>query len=128
MSNSQLLQGKHAVVFGAGGSIGTAVGRTMAAQGAEVFLAGRTKAKVEELADSIAAGGGRAHAAVVDALDDRQVNEYLDGGAKAAGSIEAVFNAVGPRPGHRERSGTSGIGRRSHDDRNGRKLHRRSCR
>ncbi len=97
MSSSQILRGKHAVVFGAGGSIGTAVGKEMAAQGAEVFLAGRTKAKVEELAANIAAGGGRVHAAVVDALDDGQVNEYLDRVAKEAGGIEAVFNAVGPR-------------------------------
>ena len=39
------LQGKHAVVFGAGGSIGAAVAKEFAAEGAEVFLAGRTKTR-----------------------------------------------------------------------------------
>jgi 3-oxoacyl-[acyl-carrier protein] reductase len=39
MSSTSILQGKHAVVFGAGGSIGAAVAREFAAEGAEVFLA-----------------------------------------------------------------------------------------
>ena len=47
MTASQILQGKRAVVFGAGGSIGAAVGKEFAAEGAEVFLAGRTAANVE---------------------------------------------------------------------------------
>ncbi len=40
MSSSQVLVAKHAVVFGAGGSIGAAVAKEFAAEGAEVFLAG----------------------------------------------------------------------------------------
>jgi len=43
MSSSAILQGKHAVVFGAGGSVGAAVAQEFAAEGSEVFLAGRTK-------------------------------------------------------------------------------------
>jgi NAD(P)-dependent dehydrogenase (short-subunit alcohol dehydrogenase family) len=34
------LEGKHAVVFGAGGSVGAAVAKEFAAEGAEVFLRG----------------------------------------------------------------------------------------
>jgi 3-oxoacyl-[acyl-carrier protein] reductase len=48
-SNSQILQGKRAIVFGAGGSIGAAVAKEFAAEGAEVFLAGRTKSNVEDV-------------------------------------------------------------------------------
>jgi NAD(P)-dependent dehydrogenase (short-subunit alcohol dehydrogenase family) len=96
MSNSQFLSGKHAVVFGAGGSIGAAVAKEFAAEGAEVFLAGRTKSNVEEVTEQITAVGGRAHAAVVDALDDAAVNEYVDGIVRRTGSIDLVFNAVGP--------------------------------
>ena len=47
MNNSSLLKGKHAVVFSAGGSIGAAVAKEFAAEGAEVFLAGRSKSSVE---------------------------------------------------------------------------------
>jgi nucleoside-diphosphate-sugar epimerase len=40
------LQDKNAVVFGAGGTIGAAVAKTLATEGARVFLTGRTKASV----------------------------------------------------------------------------------
>ena len=94
--SSPILQEKHAVVFGAGGSIGAAVAKEFAAEGAEVFLAGRTKSNVEEVARQITAAGGRAHPAVIDALDDAAVDEYIDGIARQAGSIDVAFNAVGP--------------------------------
>jgi 3-oxoacyl-[acyl-carrier protein] reductase len=96
MSNPKILQGKHAVVFGAGGSIGAAVAREFAAEGATVFLAGRTRSNVDEGARQIRADGGQAHAAVVDALDDHSVKEYIDSVVKEVGSIDAAFNAVGP--------------------------------
>ena len=96
MSNSQLLLGKHAVVFGAGGSIGASVAKEFAAEGAEVFLSGRTKSNVEEVTKQITAAGGRAHAAVLDALDDDAVNEYVDNIVRLTGTIDVVFNAVGP--------------------------------
>jgi NAD(P)-dependent dehydrogenase (short-subunit alcohol dehydrogenase family) len=38
-----LLQGRRAVVFGAGGSIGSAVAKAFASEGAEVFLADRSE-------------------------------------------------------------------------------------
>lgn len=93
---SNILQGKRAVVFGAGGSIGAAVSKEFAAEGAEVFLAGRTKANVEEIASQISKAGGTAHAAAVDALHDAAVNKYLDGIVSDFGAIDIEFNAVGP--------------------------------
>jgi 3-oxoacyl-[acyl-carrier protein] reductase len=97
MNKSSILQGKIAVVFGAGGSIGTAVASEFAAQGADVFLAGRTQSNLEKLAAEIAASGGTAHAAVVDAADDAAVGVYIDGIVKQAGRVDIAFNAVGPR-------------------------------
>ena len=96
MSSSTLLQDKRAVVFGAGGSIGGAVAREFAAEGAEIFLAGRTRSNVESVAEQITAAGGRAQAAVIDALDDAAVAGYIGGIVKQTGSIDIVFNAVGP--------------------------------
>jgi NADP-dependent 3-hydroxy acid dehydrogenase YdfG len=55
------------------------VAKEFAAEGAEVFLSGRTRSSVETLAKQIAANGGRTHAAVIDTLDDAVVNEYVDG-------------------------------------------------
>lgn len=96
VSGEPILRGKHAVVFGAGGSIGAAVAKEFAAEGAEVFLAGRTRSNVEDVAKQAAINGGRAHAAAVDGLDDAAVDAYLDCVAKQAGSIDIVFNAIGP--------------------------------
>jgi NADP-dependent 3-hydroxy acid dehydrogenase YdfG len=70
-SSSAILQGKHAVVFGAGGSSGAAVAKEFAAEGAEVFLAGRTKSSLEEVTRQITTGGGRAHAAVIDVCSSK---------------------------------------------------------
>jgi FlaA1/EpsC-like NDP-sugar epimerase len=42
INTSPILHGKHAVVFGAGASIGAAVAKEFAAEIAEIFLAGRT--------------------------------------------------------------------------------------
>jgi NAD(P)-dependent dehydrogenase (short-subunit alcohol dehydrogenase family) len=75
--SSGILQEKNAVVFGAGGPIGAAVAEKFAGEGARVFLAGRNQSSGEDVARQIAAGGGRAHAATVSALDDAAVKEYL---------------------------------------------------
>ena len=78
MSSAGILQGKHAVIFGAGASVGAAVAKQFAAEGAEVFLSGRTKSNVDAVAREIASAKGRAHTAVVDALDVGAVDQYLD--------------------------------------------------
>jgi NAD(P)-dependent dehydrogenase (short-subunit alcohol dehydrogenase family) len=93
---SKLLETKKAVVFGAGGSIGSAVATELAAEGAEVFLSGHTRPNVEKVAQHIRAAGGRAHTEVVDALDERAVDAYVQSIRSAAGRIDVVFNAMGP--------------------------------
>jgi len=91
-----ILEGKCAIVFGAGGSIGSAVAKEFAAEGAEVFLAGRTKSNVEEIARQITATGGKAQAAALDVFDDSTVIEYVDGVVKLTGKIDIVLDASGP--------------------------------
>jgi 3-oxoacyl-[acyl-carrier protein] reductase len=61
-----------------------------------VFLAGRTRSRVEDVARQIAAAGGHGQVATVDALDDAAVNTYLDRIVKQTGRIDVVFNATGP--------------------------------
>jgi NAD(P)-dependent dehydrogenase (short-subunit alcohol dehydrogenase family) len=61
MSKSGMLQDRHAVVFGGGGSIGAAVAKEFASEGAEVFLAGHSPTTVDLAAKQITAAGGRAH-------------------------------------------------------------------
>jgi len=94
--NTPILQGKNAVIFGASGSIGAAVAKEFAAEGAQVFLAGRTRTGLEAIARQITASGGEAKSAVVDVLDDAGVNEFLDGIVKLTGKIDIVLDAAGP--------------------------------
>jgi NAD(P)-dependent dehydrogenase (short-subunit alcohol dehydrogenase family) len=90
------LQGKHAVVFGAGGSIGAAVAREFSGEGAEVFLVGRTKSGLEAVAEQITTTGREAHIAVTDTLDDAGVNACIDSIVKQTGKIDIVLDATGP--------------------------------
>ncbi|MBV8731103.1 MAG: SDR family oxidoreductase [Acidobacteriia bacterium] len=95
-SGARILEQKCAVVFGAGGSIGAAVAKEFATEGARVFLAGRTKATLDAVAKQITAAGGEAQTAVVDALDDAAVNRYLDDVAKQASKIDILVDLTGP--------------------------------
>ncbi|WP_328771584.1 SDR family NAD(P)-dependent oxidoreductase [Streptomyces sp. NBC_00286] len=90
-----LLREKAAVVYGAGGSIGGAAARAFAREGARVFLAGRTAASLESVAGDIRGAGGTADTAVVDALDEAAVDDFVDSVAARAGRIDVSFNAIG---------------------------------
>ena len=89
-----LLQDKNAVIYGGGGSIGGAVARTFAREGAKVFLAGRTLATLEEVAEEIRSAGGVVETAQVDALDETSVDEHADAVAASAGGIDIAFNLI----------------------------------
>ena len=89
-----LLENKNAIVYGAAGAIGGAVARAFAQNGANVFLAGRTLATLEEVASDIRAQGGKAEVAQLDALDQAAVEAHADAVAAAAGRIDVSFNAV----------------------------------
>lgn len=89
-----LLEGKNAVIYGGGGAIGGAVARVFAREGARVFLAGRTRAKVEAVAEEIRAAGGAAEASEVDALEERAIDAHADAVAAQAGSIDVSFNLI----------------------------------
>jgi 3-oxoacyl-[acyl-carrier protein] reductase len=71
------------------------VARAFAREGAKVFLAGRTLAKLDKVAEEIRAAGGVAETAQVDALDEQAVDRHADAVATQAGSIDVSFNAVG---------------------------------
>ena len=63
-----LLENRNAIVYGAGGAIGSAVAQAFARDGATVHLAGRTHAPLEEVAAGIRGDGGTAEVALVESL------------------------------------------------------------
>jgi 3-oxoacyl-[acyl-carrier protein] reductase len=90
-----LLDNKNAVIYGAGGPVGSAVARAFAREGARVFLTGRTLASLEGVAADISAAGGEVGTAQVDALDEEAVNEHANAVAERMGSIDIAFNSIG---------------------------------
>ena len=88
-----LLNGKNAIVYGGGGSIGGAVARAFAREGARVFLAGRSPENLEAVARDIRAGGGLAETALLDATNEQAVDKHADDVA-AAGSLDISMNVI----------------------------------
>jgi NADP-dependent 3-hydroxy acid dehydrogenase YdfG len=86
-----MLENKVAVIFGAGCPIGGAVARAFAREGAKVFLSGRTRTNLDQVAHEIRTTGGVDHADQVDALDEQAVDTYVDGVAEQAGHIDISF-------------------------------------
>ena len=89
-----LLEGKNAVIYGGGGSVGGAVARAFASEGANVFLAGRTAESLEAVASEIERAGGRAEVAELDALDEQAVEKHIGELVERAGTIDISFNAI----------------------------------
>jgi NAD(P)-dependent dehydrogenase (short-subunit alcohol dehydrogenase family) len=89
-----LLENKNAVIYGGGGAIGGAVARVFAREGARVFIAGRTQAKLDGVARDIAAAGGMVETAEVDVFDQQAVDKHADAIAATAGRIDIALNAV----------------------------------
>ena len=58
-----MLKDKVAVIYGAGGAIGSAVARAFASAGAKLFLTGRHLAPVESVAKEVVSAGGSADTA-----------------------------------------------------------------
>jgi len=86
-----ILDGKNAIIYGAGGSIGGAVARAFAREGAKVHLTGRTLEPLEAVADEIRATGAPAETAQVDALDPDQVDAHADVVAARDGRLDVSF-------------------------------------
>lgn len=85
------LDGKKAVVTGAGRGIGLALAAGLAENGAHVTLVARTGADIEAAAASICEIGGRAEAALLDVRDLSAVRTFFEGRA----AFDIVVNNAG---------------------------------
>ena len=73
------LDGKIALVTGAGRGIGRAVALALAAAGAELVLVSRTPSELDEVADKIRSGGGRAQSLPFDVTRSDAVRDAFAG-------------------------------------------------
>jgi len=84
-NTSTSLKDRTAITYGAGGAVGSAVARGFAEEGARVFLTGRNLDSVGKVASAIAAEGGVAESAQVDALDEQAVEKHASAVVRKAG-------------------------------------------
>ncbi|MSQ40611.1 MAG: SDR family oxidoreductase [Dehalococcoidia bacterium] len=91
------LQGKVALVTGAGRGIGQAIALELARQGAAVGLAAKTASEVEAVAREIQAAGGRALAVSIDVGDPAQVDHLVRTVEAGLGPIAILVNNAGIR-------------------------------
>jgi NAD(P)-dependent dehydrogenase (short-subunit alcohol dehydrogenase family) len=90
-----LLENKVAVIYGAGGAIGSTVARAFAREGAKLFLTGRHRAPVDAVVKDVNSNGRPAETAEVDALDEQAVDRHLQSVIDKAGRVDISFNAIG---------------------------------
>jgi len=94
---SQALQGRVALVTGAGRNIGRAIALTLARDGATVLINGRSdKQAVDQVVHEIEAAGGKAQAAMGD-VSDPAVAPRLAKQAEALGGVDILVSNAGLR-------------------------------
>jgi 3-oxoacyl-[acyl-carrier protein] reductase len=89
------LDGRVAIVTGAGSGIGRGIAEALAGEGGAVALADRNLAGAEEVANGIAARGGRALAIEVDVADESGVARMVERTLADLGGIDVLVNNAG---------------------------------
>lgn len=90
-----ILKNKNAIIYGAGGSVGSAVAKVFAQEGAHVFLTGLSIKSLEKLAREIKDAGGKATIDVVNALDEKSIKSHADKIIHSQQTVDISFNAIG---------------------------------
>ncbi|RYY57513.1 MAG: SDR family oxidoreductase [Chitinophagaceae bacterium] len=89
-----MLKGKNAVIYGVSDSLGGAVAKAFAEQGATVYVTNHRIEPAEKIAKEIKAAGGVAIVAQVDALDHKAVNDHLAELTSKGNTVDISFNLI----------------------------------
>jgi len=94
-SGNGRLEGKSAIITGAGRGIGESIARRFAAEGASVVIADIDERVASDVARAISEQGARAVACVVDVTDSRQVQSLVDTAVDEFGTVDILVNNAG---------------------------------
>ena len=89
------IEGKKAIVTGAGRGIGKAIALTLAEAGVDVCVAARSRDELDAVADEIRGMGRRAAAIPTDITDEASVAAMVDGAVRELGEIDVLVNNAG---------------------------------
>jgi NAD(P)-dependent dehydrogenase (short-subunit alcohol dehydrogenase family) len=89
------LEGKVAIVTGAGSGIGRAIAHGLAGEGASIAIADIDGEKGEAVAHEIGATGAHAFGIAIDVSDARQVNAMVEETVKRFGRVDILVNNAG---------------------------------
>lgn len=92
------LSGKVAVITGASSGIGAATARKLSGAGAAVALGARRLERLEELADELRTGGGRALAVRTDVTRRAEVAALVDAALSEWDRVDVLVNNAGIMP------------------------------
>jgi glucose 1-dehydrogenase len=92
------LDGKVAIVTGAGMGMGAATARVMAGYGASVIVSDINGAAAQETAASVLAAGGKAHVVLCDVADDQQVEALIAETVATFGRLDCAVNNAAITP------------------------------
>ncbi|MXZ67736.1 MAG: glucose 1-dehydrogenase [Acidimicrobiia bacterium] len=89
------LEGKAAVVTGAGQGIGAAIARLFAAEGARLVLADMRSGPATGVVDEITSGGGEAVFVQADVTSDADCKRMIDTAIEGYGTLDILVNNAG---------------------------------
>jgi NADP-dependent 3-hydroxy acid dehydrogenase YdfG len=92
---SQMLEGKTALITGAGRGIGRAIARAFAAEGAAVALVARSRADLASVAAEVREAGGRALAVPTDVTQDAAVESLVENVTGELGRLDILVTSAG---------------------------------
>ena len=92
---SQMLEGKTALITGAGRGIGRAIAKAFAAEGAAVALVARSRADLASVAAEVREAGGRALAVPTDVTQDAAVEALVEDVTGELGRLDILVTSAG---------------------------------